>query len=49
MWSGYNMPIAELKQEEEQVEFPEDQRNRPRMNPRLCFGNPDLFFLDLLM
>ncbi len=43
------MPIKELEQEEQQPIPLEDQRNRPRLNPRLCFGNPDNFFLDLLM
>ena len=43
------MPVMEMEQEEQQTDSPEDQRNRPRLNPRLCFGNPDSFFLDLLM
>lgn len=42
------MPTAELEKEEQQTIPPEDQR-KPRLNPRLCFGNPDSFFLDLLM
>ena len=41
------MPIEELE-EEEQTE--QEQRSiRPRINPRLVFGNPEVFFLDLLM
>ena len=43
------MPIMELEQKEEQIVFPEDQPTNPRINPRWCFGNPDSFFLDLLM
>lgn len=43
------MLIAELEQKEEQIDSPDDQRTKPRINPRWCFGNPDTFFLDLLM
>lgn len=38
---------------EEQIEQDQEENRvipiRPRRNPRLCFGNPDSFFLDLLM
>ena len=43
------MAAAEMKKETEQKVSPEEKWIRSRMNPRLCFGNPDTFFLDLLM
>ncbi len=53
MWSGYSMPIEEAELEQQQEEhkpvYWDEKRNRPRMNPRLCFINPEAFFLDLLM
>ena len=40
-------------QEREPVQLDRDQLQpvpeRPRLNPRLVFGNPDDFFLDLLL
>lgn len=47
------MPIEEAELEQQQEEqkpvYWDEKRNRPRMNPRLCFINPEAFFLDLLM
>lgn len=46
------MPIEidelEQLQQQDQEETPV-QPIRPRRNPRLVFGNPEAFFLDLLM
>ena len=41
--------IEELEQKQTDQEEPPVQPIRPRRNPRLVFGNPESFFLDLLM
>ncbi len=42
------MPIEELE-ESDQEEIQKREPDKPRINPRLVFVNPDVFFTDLLM
>ncbi len=36
-------------QERQKEELKQTDQQRPRLNPRLVFGDPDKFFRDLLM